>query len=391
MSAPLTIRKVENACDFRAFFEFPWQLYKNDPNWVPPLKSMRRGLLDKASNPDWKYLEGEYFAAWRGNQMVGTIAAFINHRHNQTNHEHIGWFGAFEVYEDPDAALALLNTATDWVERRGYDAIVGPETFSAHGECGVLVDGFERPVLLMPYNYPYYRRLVENAGFQKKEDLFSFRLGKSQALQIGLDKHLRERIEAMTGRHQIIVRPIDRRHLRDEFELFKELYQSTFSDTWGYFPITPAELNNMVAMLGRYFDPDFAFFAYAKGEPAGFIMGIPDFNQVLQKAQPHPRVPEFITMLRALWYWKISPTMDCVRVALLGVKPSHRRHGVAAALYGNLLEAFLKSTNIERADCGWISETNDRMIAVIRSVGLECYKTHRLYQKRFAPSPDTAI
>lgn len=388
MLAPLTIRKVENAREFRAFFEFPWQLYKNDPNWVPPLKSMRRGLLDKASNPDWKFLEGDYFVAWRGNQIVGTIAAFINHRHNQTNQDHIGWFGAFEVRDDQEAARALLNTATDWVQTRGYDTIVGPETFSAHGDCGLLIDGFVRPVLLMPYNYPYYQHMVESAGFQKKEDLYSFHLSKSQALQMGLDNHLRQHIETMTAPNQITVRPIDRRHLRDEFEMFKELYQGTFSDTWGYFPISPAELNNMVAMLGRYFDPDFAFFAYAKDELVGFIMGIPDFNQVLAKAKPQPGVPEFITLLRAYWHWKINPTMDCLRVALLGVKPAFRRKGVAAALYGNLLEAWLKSTRMEHADCGWTSENNDRMIAVIRSVGLECYRTYRLYEKRFAASKD---
>ncbi len=130
MSLPLTIRKVENSRDFRAFFEFPWQLYKNDLNWVPPLKSMRRGLLDKAKNPDWKYLEGDYFVARRDNQIVGTIAAFINHRHNQTNHDHIGWFGAFEVCDDQEAALALLNTASNWVQTRGYEAIAGPQTFT---------------------------------------------------------------------------------------------------------------------------------------------------------------------------------------------------------------------------------------------------------------------
>ena len=188
MLTPLSIRKVENAQDYRAFLEFPWQLYKDEPNWVSPLVSMRRSLLDKHKNPDWKYLEGDYFAAWRADQIVGTIAAFINHRHNKANQEHVGWFGAFDVYDDREAGLALINTAVDWVRSRGYDAIVGPQTFSTHGDCGILIDGFIRPVLLMPFNYPYYAPIVESAGFQKKEDLYSFHLSRTQALQMGLER-----------------------------------------------------------------------------------------------------------------------------------------------------------------------------------------------------------
>src|SRR5262249_5152379 len=231
MSAPLVIRKVSNKHDYRAFLEFPWQLYKDDPNWVPPLLSMRRELLDKRKNPDWLNLEGDYFAAWRGEQIVGTIAAFINHRHNESNHDHIGWFGAFEVFDDEQAALALLNIASDWVQERGYASIVGPETFTAHGDCGVLIDGFARPVLLMPYNYPYYHGFVECAGFVKREDLYSYHLSRQQAREIGLTERLQRVTKSVVRRNRITIRPIDRHRLHDEFDLFKELYNTSFDDT----------------------------------------------------------------------------------------------------------------------------------------------------------------
>jgi hypothetical protein len=118
------VRKVESRADFKAFFEFPWTLYRDDPNWVPPLLSMRRDQLDKQHNPAWsEYLEGDYFAAWRGDQIVGTIVAFISHRHNDYHQERIGWFGMFEVYDDDEAARALLDTAADWVKARGYTAL----------------------------------------------------------------------------------------------------------------------------------------------------------------------------------------------------------------------------------------------------------------------------
>lgn len=389
MQNTLTIRKVESDSDLRAFIEFPWKLYKGEPNWIPPLLSMRRATFDKAKNSDWKYMDGEYFAAWRGDQMVGTIAPYINHRHNKTANEHIGWFGAFDVCDDHEAAHALLNTAAEWVQARGYDAIVGPETFSAKGDCGVLVDGFTRPVLLMPYNYPYYERLVLGAGFHKKEDLYSFHLSAQQARESGLQDRLQQVISAVSEPHQITVRPIDRHRLHEEFELFKAIYVAAWRDTWGYFPMTEAELNGLVKMLGRFFDPDFAFFAYVKDEPVGFVMGIPDFNQVLEKAQPRPGVPEWITLLRALWHWKYRPTMTWLRVAMLGVKAEHRRKGIAVALYGSLVERCLNHSRIQHADAGWVSENNEPMLAIARSVGLERYKTHRLYEKRFKEASES--
>ncbi len=382
MATPVSVRKVESAPDFQAFFEFPWKVYHNDPNWVPPLLSMRRELLDKQKNPAWEYMEGEYFAAWRGGQLVGTIAAFINHRHNQFHQEHIGWFGAFEVYDDQEAATALLNTAAAWVRERGYDAIRGPQTFTTHEDTGLLVDGFMRPVLLMPYNHPYYQGLVENAGFVKAMDLYSFHMSRDLSRQSGLDNRLRRITESAMKRNKITIRPIDRKRLKEEFVLFKELYNTAWDKNWGFVPMTPRELDNLVASLGQFFDPDFAFFAEVDGEPAGFVLGIPDFNQVLQKANPRPGVPEIFSLLRALYHWKINPVINWMRIPLLGVREEYRQKGVDVALYFGILDACLNHPRIEHADGGWILESNQAMVSIALKMGLDIYKTHRLYEKQ---------
>ncbi|MAS32630.1 MAG: hypothetical protein CL610_01405 [Anaerolineaceae bacterium] len=383
MSNPVTVRKVDNAQDFRAFFEFPWRVYHNDPNWVPPLLSMRRELLDKSKNPAWEYMEGDYFAAWRGDQIVGTIVAFINHRHNEFHQEHIGWFGAFEVYDDQEAATALLRTAAEWVRERGYDAIRGPQTFTTHEDCGLLVDGFMRPVLLMPYNHPYYQSLVENAGFTKVEDLYSFHMSREKSGELELDGRLRRITESAMRRYKITIRQIDRKRLKEEFELFKELYNTAWDKNWGFVPMTPRELDNLVESLGQFFDPDFAFFADVDGEPAGFVLGIPDFNQVLQKANPRPGVPEAISLIRALYYWKINPVIDWVRIPLLGVKEAYRKKGVDVALYFTILDACLNHDRIQHSDGGWILESNQAMVSVAKNMNLDIYKTHRFYEQRF--------
>src|SRR5260370_33580880 len=126
--------------------------------------------------------------------------------------------------------------------------------------------------------------MVEAAGFEKKDNLYSFHLDRQQAREKGIQQRLQRVTKSVTKRYQITIRPIDRRHLRQEFQLFKDLYNQSFDDTGGFFPLTPAELDGLVKSLGRFFDPDFAFFAYIKGQPVGFVIGVRDFNHVVQKA-----------------------------------------------------------------------------------------------------------
>lgn len=377
----VTIRKVETSADFKPFFEFPWTLYKDDPNWVPPLLSMRRELFDKQKGPAWEYLEGDLFTAWRGDRIVGTIAAYINHRHNEFHDEHIGWFGAFDVYDDAEAASALLNTATEWVKQKGYDTIRGPQTFTTHEETGLLVDGFERPILLMPYNPPYYEKHVLAAGLTPVMDTYSFSLSRKDVQENGLFERLERITQSIMKRNHITIRPVDRRNMKQEFGLFKELYNAAWEKNWSFVPMTPRELDGMVKSLGQFFDPDLAFFGYVNNQPAGFIMGIPDFNQVLARAGAKPGTPEIFTLLKALYYWKIRPVMDTARVPLMGVKEEYRKKGVDAAMYYYILRALLNNPRYLHSDSGWILATNENMVSIAKNFGSHIYRTYRYYEK----------
>ncbi len=377
---PVQIRKVETQTDFKPFFEFPWTVYKDDPNWTPQLLSMRRDQLNKKKNPSWEYMEGDYFAAYRDERIVGTIAAYINDRHNEFNNEHIGWFGAFEAFDDQEAATALLNTAADWVKAQGYETIRGPQTFTTHEETGLLVDGFTRPILLMPYNKPYYEKLVLGAGYHPVMDTYSFHLSREQVQANGLSERLERITKAIMRRNHVTVRPIDRHNLQGEFELFKELYNAAWEKNWSFVPMTPKELDAMVKSLGQFFDADLAFFGYVDGEPAGFIMAVPDFNQVLKSVYPKPGTPEIISLIKALYYWKINPIMDWARVPLMGVKEQYRNKGVDAVLYYHVLEAMLKG-RYQHSDSGWILSINENMVSIAKNFGSQIYKTYRYYEK----------
>lgn len=377
---PVQVRKVETQADFKPYFEFPWKLYNGDPNWTPPLLSMRREQYDKKKNPAWEYIEGDFFAAYRDGEIVGTIAAYVNQRHNQFHDENIAWFGAFEVYDDQESASALFAAAEAWVKAKGFTTIRGPQTFTTHEETGLLVDGFTRPILLMPYNKPYYEKLVLGAGYQPIMDTYSFHLSREQVNENGLSERLARITQAIMKRNHVTVRQIDRKNLAKEFELFKELYNAAWEKNWSFVPMTEKELDAMVKSLGQFFDPDLAFFGYVDGIPAGFIMAVPDFNQVLLKAYPKPGTPEVVSLLKALYYWKLNPVIDWARVPLMGVKEEYRKKGVDAVLYHYVLEAMLNG-RYQHSDSGWILASNGNMVSIAKNFGSQIYKTYRYYQK----------
>lgn len=375
---PLDIRPIENRQDFKQFFNFPWVLYKDDPHWVPMLLSMRRDLLDKTKNPAWEYMEGQYFGAWRGETMVGTITALINHRHNEIWDERIGWFGTFEVYNDQEAASGLLKAAETWVKERGYNILRGPQSFTTHQEAGLLVDGFEHPVIEMPYNPPYYQPLLENAGYHKRMDLVSMYFHRDMVDEKGLGTRLKKLADFAKKRYKVHIRQLDGKRKKEEFRLFRDLYNDAWDKNWGFVPMTEKELQDLVDNLGMLVEPEMAFFAEVDGEPVGFSLAVPDFNEMLKKAYPRPGVPEIWTLLQVAWHWKIAKTTRGTRLPLMGVKEGYRNMGIHAALlsatYENLPEQYTHT------DCGWILETNPLHDMSLK-LGAKPYKTHRYYEK----------
>ncbi|HVO70681.1 MAG TPA: hypothetical protein VMT24_11580 [Aggregatilineaceae bacterium] len=386
MITPLSIRQVETKTDLKVLLEFPWTLYRHDPNWVPPLVSMQRHKLDKHKNPSWKHMEGEYFIAWRGDQPIGTIAAFINHRHNEFQHEHIGFFGLFELYDDQEAANALLDTAAEYVRVKGYDAIRGPASFSTNDECGVLIKGYDDlPVVLMPYNFPYYQRLIESApGFKKAMDVYSYNITlKNWRASEKLEQSMRV-VRKNNERRGITVRTVERKHLRRDIQILKGIYNQAWEHNWGFVPLSDDELDALLHDLAQYVEPRLALFASVKGEPVAFLLAFPDLNQPLHAAYPRPGKPELASMLQVLWHWRIRCKISRVRLALYGVKEGYRGLGVEAALFVDLLDQALTisaETGWWYADAGWVLETNEPMIRLVEGYGGVNYKHYRFYER----------
>lgn len=375
----LQIERVQSDRQLRQFAAMPWRVYEGDANWVPWLYFERLDFFSKKKNPFFDHAEGDYFIARRNGETVGVIAALLNHRHNEFQQENVAHFGVFEVLDDKEAALALLETACDWARDRGVERILGPMNLSTNDECGTLIEGFDRPpVVLMTYNPPYYVDFIEEAGFEKAMDLLAW-LRNLKLLVEQMPQKMHRVIGRVKQRYGLEVRPVDMRHWDEEVARIKMIYNSAWERNWGFVPMTDAEIEHLAASLKVILDPALIFMVEHQGEAVGFSLTIPDVNQPLRRIHPGPSVLGSYLAAGRLFLQRYNT--DLVRVLALGVREEFRARGVDALLYYETAKAALER-GYQWAEASWILETNDSMNRSIEMLGGEVYKKYRIYEKR---------
>jgi GNAT superfamily N-acetyltransferase len=384
--APVRIQLVQSAADRMRFIRFPWQVYRGpqrDPHWVPPLLSERKAYFDPARGPYYNHADVQLFLAWRGAGMVGTIAAHINHLHNRTHGEHIGFFGFFEVLDDAEAAQALLAAAAEWVRERGYHAIRGPMNFSINDECGLLIEGFDdMPAAMMTYNPPRYIDYVERAGFQKTIDLYAWIVSAdafdSRRDARGRPSKLARVASNVMQKTEISFRQPDMADFAAEVERAWNIYNAAWARNWGAIPMTRAEFQHLTSSFKPFLDPDLMLFAEIDGRPVGMLIAIPDINYPL--LHMNGRLWPF-GWAKFLWYKR---QIRRLRVIVMGVLPEYRLRGIDAVLYQKVKEQGI-SRGYTSAEMSWILETNDVMNNTIAMLGGRRYKTYRIYDLPLTP------
>lgn len=377
----LIVQPVENKKDLEEFITFPWSVYADDPYWVPPLIEERKEFLDPERNAFFEHAKASYFIARRGNKNVGTIAAFTNDRYNEFHEENKGWFGFFEVLEDPEAAAALLDKAASWARDAGHDSIVGPAQFSTNDELGLLVEGFgDSPRILMTYNPPRYSEYILAAGYEKAMDLLAYSLSLEGYEQRISEKLIRV-VEKIRKRGQFHVRPVNLKRFDEEIEVVKRVYNKSWERNWGFVPFTDPEIEKLADNLKPILDPALSVIVEKDGEPVGFGLCLPDLNQPLRRAYPRASVPEMLTMLKLFWHWKIRRKVTWVRGFALGVMPELRGRGVDALMYLELVRGAI-ARGYEWAELSWTLEDNTMVNRAALLIGGERYKTYRMYEKQ---------
>jgi GNAT superfamily N-acetyltransferase len=366
----IDVSPVRSPSERREFIELPYRLYRRDPLWVPPLRRDVAELLDPDRHPFHRHAEVRLFVARCHGRVVGRVAAVKNDLHLEHHGDGAGFFGMFETERDAAVAGALLAAAADWLTSRGLRVMRGPASLSLNEECGLLVNGFDSaPVVMMPYNPPWYAELLEREGFTKAKDLLAY-WGSADRVP----ERLTRASELLAKRHHIAIRPLRMKDFWNEVARVHELYNAAWERNWGFVPMTEDEFHHLARQMKAVVDPNLVAFAEVDDELAGFALALPDLNRALR----HMNGRLFpVGWAKALWH---SRRIDTVRVLTLGVLDKYRRTGAAEMLFLYLLRTGPKR-GITGGEFSWILEDNWAMRTALEKLGAFVYKTYRLYDR----------
>lgn len=368
------IVSVSSKKDLAAFIDFPHDLYKGDPNYVPELFIAQRDLLTK--HPFHKHNQVQCFLAYDGDKIVGRIAAILNNAHNAYNNVNDGFFGFFDCVNDTEVSAMLFEIATKWLKGKGITGkLLGPVNFSTNEPCGLLVEGFDSPPFLMQtYNYPYYAQLIENFGLKKDVDLIAWHWD-GQAYD---DKSVRllDALQERLKRNNIVIRKVDLKKFKEETIKLREVYNSAWDQNTGFVPLTDEEFDYLAKDLKLILDPDFALVAEQDGKIVAFGLALPNYNEIFQKI---PRGRLLPTGIFKLLFGKKA--IQSIRIYALGVVDGYRKMGIEACLYGTIIKEY-KRKGYKHAEAGWTLENNTMINEAIKAIKGDPYKKYRLYEKQ---------
>ncbi|MBW4469739.1 MAG: hypothetical protein KME45_04965 [Stenomitos rutilans HA7619-LM2] len=390
-SIAIRVIPVKSAVEQEWFLDVPSIVYANDSNWVPPLRSSVAKQL-ATTNPFLQYGRLQQFLAVRGEEpgvrsqepggrsklktpsLLGRIVAAVNDRLIDREGQKVGLFGYFECVPDFAVAKALLDAACQWLREQGMTIVRGPIDLSTHNNCLFLVDGFDSPpMMMMPYNPPYYPQFVEKDGWQKAKDAYAYNFPLDKPLSPEFEKGYR--IALKSG---VTFRP-----LRTKGEGFEQdcislynLFTKAFSNNWSSTPRTQEEFLEEAKDLQSLVDPDVFPIAEYNGEMIGFWMGLPDYNVPLKHVNGKLN---WFGILKFLWYRR---QIDQGRVIAICSLPEFRRKMVPLGLiYLGMKGGIQKGKPYKRAELSWVYEDNFPSRKLIEASGGTIYKTYRIYEK----------
>ncbi len=371
MSTEMNIMPVDGRHLRREFVLFPYRLYRQSPNWVPPLLSEEKKFLQKQHNPFLQNNQVELFLCQRGGATLGRIAAILNRDHQRHHHDHCGFFGMFECVNDPEAAEKLMRAANDWLKKNGADTLRGPMSFSLNGIAGLLTDGFSLPpAVMMSYNLPYYQDLLEMLGFRRVMKFFAYEVS-NQTIKFprALDK-----LEARLHVRGIRFRYMDLSQAERDMGIVIDLFNQAWADNWGFVPATLAEGLDDFKKMRQIAKEDLVIFAEKEGRPIGFSLSLPNINQAIQPLNGRLLPFNWLRLLRNI------KKIDQIRVMLMGVVKEYRNLGIDLVFYKKTAESANRH-GIFKAEMSWILESNEPMNRVLRHINAEITKTYVIYEK----------
>jgi GNAT superfamily N-acetyltransferase len=377
-SAPVSIRPVRTKKDKKAFVDFAWEVYKNDPAWVPPLKDEVHGLITPGKNPWFEHARAELWLAERDGKVVGRISAQVDELVQEHMAKGIGNWGFLDAL-DEEAAQALIKTAEDWLRQQGMTQALGPISLSIWDEPGLEIEGFDQdPTAMMGHHKPEYRGWIERAGYEKAKDLLTYEVN----IASWDDPKINRLIGMGEKNPHIRIRQVDKSKFDEEARIILNILNDAWSSNWGYVPLTEAE----IAYAGKKLKPiiynELVRVAEVDGEPVAFMITIPDINELTKDLNGELFPFNFIKLL-----WRLrKPRTRRSRVPLMGVAKKLHHSRLASMLAFMLIEYTRRDCvgkfGIKVGEFGWILEDNKGMLSIAELPGAHVNHRYRIYEKQ---------
>ena len=373
----LTISPVETKADRKRFVNFAWDVYKDDPAWIPPLKDEVDGLLDPKKNPWFGHGRAALFLATRDGVIVGRISAQVDDLVQEHMSQGLGQWGMFEAL-DGEAAAALIATAEEWLRGQGMTKAMGPISISIWDEPGLLVKGFgQSPMVMMGHHLPTYAAWIKAAGYAKAKDLLTYELDITASPE-GVMKRL---IDAGDKNPRIRIRKVDKSNFAHDSAIILNLLNDAWSANWGFVPLTEAEIAYVSKKLKPVIYEDLVRIAEFDGEPVAFMLTMPDINELIRDLNGELFPFGFVKLL-----WRLrNPRTKRVRVPLMGV--AKKLHGsrlagqLAFMLIEHIRQACVGKYGATHGEFGWVLEDNQGMMSIAELPGAEINHVYRIYDK----------
>ena len=330
----LEIRKVSTRRDLNRFIDFPFQLYKGNEFWVPPMIFDELNTLRKDKNPAFEYCEAEYWIAYRDNKHVGRIAGIINHKESERWNEKLVRFGWIDFIDDADVSRILIETVKEWGRSKGMTSIHGPLGFTDMDPEGMLTEGYDQISSLSAiYNYPYYVDHMEKLGFRKASDWIQF--------EITIPDSIPDKVERMTRivleKYKLhLLKPRKASEIRPYAAKMFAMYNKAFYDLYGFTELTKRQMDSYTQQYFGFIRPEFvSLIIDNQDDVVGFGITMPCLAKALQKAKGRLFPFGFLHILRAM-KWN-----DTIHMYLIGVRPDYQGKGVLALVYHELNKAYI--------------------------------------------------
>lgn len=374
MPAAITVRPVRGYRDMGTFIKLPRSIYADDPVWVPHLLLERR-LHCSGFNPFFRHAEWQGWLAFRNGRPAGRISAQIDELHRHRYDSATGHFGMFECENDSGVAAALFRAAEDWLLERGTEQVTGPFNFSINQDCGILVEGFDTPpVIMMPHSRSWYVDLIEEQGYAGVRDLLAYWINTD----FEPPSIMKKLINRYSGNTRL--RPLNRKRFSEEMELLRDIFNDAWSENWGFVPFTREEFAEIGTTLRLILPDDFIQIAEVDGEAAAFIVVLPNLNEVFKDINGR--------LLPFGWWQLISRLrgnrIRTCRVPLMGVRKHYQNTPMGVSLAYQVINAAQRPVvgrGIKGVEMSWILDDNRAMRGILETIGCSLYKRYRLYEK----------